>query len=95
MKPGTSTDKTDLKTKTSQKLNIASLQVGESIRRLEKEATKLHESLGRHGKGTLPYNAIVSQYNQKQKELVDLRLTEKNISAEQNHRKSKAKLTIF
>ncbi|XP_046417487.1 zinc finger CCCH-type with G patch domain-containing protein [Neodiprion fabricii] len=94
-KPSSSTDKTNLKTETSQKLNVASLQISENIRRLEKDALKLRESLGRHSKGTLPYNNIILQYNQKQKEIGDLRVAEKKISAEQNHRKTKAKLTIF
>lgn len=93
--PGSSTDKTNLKTESSQKLNVASLQIGENIRRLEKDASKLKESLGRHSEGSLPYSNIILQYNQKQKEISNLRITEKKIVAEQNHRKSKAKLTIF
>ncbi|XP_012269744.2 zinc finger CCCH-type with G patch domain-containing protein isoform X1 [Athalia rosae] len=95
LKACSSVDKSNLKTETSQKLNVASLQIGENIRKIEKDASKLQDSLRRHVKGTLPYNNIVLQYNQKQKELGDLRIAEKKIVAEQDHRRSKAKLTIF
>jgi len=35
------------------------------------------------------------KYNEKQKELTNLKASEKNIVAEQNQRKNKAKLSIF
>lgn len=35
------------------------------------------------------------KYNEKQKELVSLRASEKSIAAEQDQRKSRAKLSIF
>nr|XP_033327619.1 zinc finger CCCH-type with G patch domain-containing protein isoform X1 [Megalopta genalis] len=87
--------KNDLKTESNRQLNVASLQIGENILRVERESSKLKESLGRHAKGSIQYNAIAMKYNEKQKELVDLRASEKNITAEQNQRKSRAKLSIF
>ncbi|XP_031849475.1 zinc finger CCCH-type with G patch domain-containing protein [Nomia melanderi] len=87
--------KSDLKTESNRQLNVASLQIGENILRLERESSKLKESLGRHAKGSIQYNNIVMKYNEKQKELVDLRASEKNITAEQNQRKNRAKLSIF
>lgn len=74
---------------------MASFQIGENIAKLEKEAAKLKVSLGKHAKGSIPYNSIVIQYNEKQKELESLRKSEKNIATEQSHRKTKAKLTVF
>lgn len=35
------------------------------------------------------------KYNEKQKELINLRASEKSIIAEQNQRKNKAKLSVF
>lgn len=76
-------------------LNIANFQVGENISRLEREISKLEKSLTRHAKGSAPHNNLVMQYNEKQKDLTNLKASEKNIVAEQNQRKNKAKLTIF
>ncbi|XP_076232478.1 zinc finger CCCH-type with G patch domain-containing protein [Calliopsis andreniformis] len=85
----------DLKTESNRQLNVASLQIGENILRLERESSKLKESLARHAKGSVHYNNIIMKYNEKQKELVSLRASEKNIAAEQNQRKNRAKLSIF
>lgn len=74
---------------------MASFQVGENISRLEKESSKLKESLAKHAKGSVLYNNIAMKYNEKQKELTNLRASERNIVAEQNQRKDKAKLTVF
>ncbi|XP_078045261.1 zinc finger CCCH-type with G patch domain-containing protein [Augochlora pura] len=87
--------KNDLKTESNRQLNVASLQIGENILRVERESSKLRESLARHAKGSIQYNTIAMKYNEKQKELVDLRASEKNITAEQNQRKNRAKLSIF
>ncbi|XP_015433672.1 PREDICTED: zinc finger CCCH-type with G patch domain-containing protein [Dufourea novaeangliae] len=92
---GTSKSKSDLKTESNRQLNVASLQVGQNILRLERESSKLKESLTRHAKGSIQYNNIVMRYNEKQKELVDLRASEKNIAGEQSRRKNTAKLSIF
>ncbi|XP_076627354.1 zinc finger CCCH-type with G patch domain-containing protein [Colletes latitarsis] len=91
----TSKNKNDLKTESNRQLNVASFKIGENILRLERESSKLKESLTRHTKGSVLYNNIVTKYNEKQKELVDLRASEKNIAAEQNQRKNRAKLSIF
>lgn len=87
--------KDKLKTESNRNLNVASFQVGEDISRLEKESSKLKESLARHTKGSTLYNNIVLKYNETQKELTNLRASEKSIVAEQNQRKNKAKLTVF
>ncbi|KMQ88384.1 zinc finger ccch-type with g patch domain-containing [Lasius niger] len=90
-----SQSKDKLKTESNRNLNVASFQVAETISRLEKESSKLKESLARHAKGSVLYNNIVMKYDEKQKELTNLRASEKSIVAEQNQRKNKAKLTIF
>lgn len=74
---------------------MASFQVGENITRLEKESSKLMDSLVRHPKGSVPYNNIAMQYNEKQNEIAGLRSTQRHIAAEQNQRKDKAKLSVF
>lgn len=90
-----SQNKDKLKAESNRNLNVASFQVAETISRLEKESSKLKESLARHAKGSVLYNNIVMKYDEKQKELNNLRASEKSIVAEQNQRKNKAKLTIF
>lgn len=90
-----SQNKDKLKTESNRNLNVASFQVAETINRLEKESSKLKESLARHSKGSVLYNNILMKYDEKQKELTNLRASEKSIVAEQNQRKNKAKLTIF
>lgn len=92
---GASKSKSNLKMESNRQLNVASLQIGENILRLERESSKLKESLARHTKGSVHYNNIAMQYNEKQKELVGLKASEKNIVAEQNQRKNRAKLSIF
>lgn len=49
----------------------------------------------RHAKGSVHYNNIIMKYNEKQKELVSLRASEKSIAVEQDQRKNRAKLSIF
>ncbi|KAK9310675.1 hypothetical protein QLX08_000011 [Tetragonisca angustula] len=87
--------KNNLKAESNRQLNVASFQIGENILRLERESAKLKESLSRHAKGSVHYNNIIMKYNEKQKELISLRASEKSIAAEQDQRKSRAKLSIF
>jgi len=87
--------KDKLRTESNRNLNVASFQIGENINRLEKESSKLKESLAKYAKDSVFYNNIVMKYNEKQKELVNLRASEKSITAEQNQRKNKAKLSVF
>lgn len=93
--PGTSKVKKSLKTESIHKLNIESFKIGENIHKLEAESTKLKNSLTRHSKGSIHYNNLVSQYNEKQKEIGKLRVSEKQITAEQKERKVKSKSSIF
>lgn len=91
----TSNSRHNLKTETNWNLNVANFQVGENINKLERESLKLKNSMARHSKDSILYESILAQYNEKQKELTDLRICEKNIMAEQTQRKNKAKLSIF
>ncbi|KYM98891.1 Zinc finger CCCH-type with G patch domain-containing protein [Cyphomyrmex costatus] len=84
-----------LRTESNRNLNVASFQIGEHINRLERESSKLKESLTKHAKGSVIYNNIAMKYNEKQKELTNLRASEKSIATEQNQRKNKVKLSIF
>ncbi|XP_063972583.1 zinc finger CCCH-type with G patch domain-containing protein [Diachasmimorpha longicaudata] len=87
--------KNPFKGETNRGLNVANFQVGENITKLEKESLFLVNSLRKHAKGSVPYNNIVVQYNDKQAELTNLRSQQKNILSEQNHRKDKTKLSVF
>lgn len=87
--------KNKLKIESDRNLNVASFQINENINRLEKESLKLKESLAKYAKGSVFYNNIAMKYTEKQKELTNLRASEKNIITEQNQRKNKAKLSIF
>ncbi|KAF7403667.1 hypothetical protein HZH68_006461 [Vespula germanica] len=91
----TSKSKCNVKAESNWNLNVANFQIGEGISRLERESLKLKNSMTRHSKDSAPYKNILAQYNQKQKELTELRTCEKNIIAEQTQRKNKAKLSIF
>lgn len=93
--PGSSKTHKELKKESNKNLNIASYQVGENISRLEKESVRLRNNLAQCGEGSVQYNHIVSKYNEAQKQIVQLRASEKRIAAEQNQRKFKAKLTDF
>ncbi|KAH0951498.1 hypothetical protein HN011_002974 [Eciton burchellii] len=90
-----SREKDRLKTESTRNLNVASFQVSKDINRLEKESCRLKESLTKYTKGSTLYNNIAMRYKEKQKELTDLRASEKSIVDEQNQRKNKAKLTVF
>ncbi|XP_066597078.1 zinc finger CCCH-type with G patch domain-containing protein isoform X2 [Prorops nasuta] len=93
--PCTSKSQINLKTETAQNLNVASFEIGENIAKLEKESLKLKSSLVRHAKGSPLYNSIITQYNDRQKQLINLRASEKSIADEQKQRRNKAKLSIF
>jgi len=90
-----SREKDRLKTESTRNLNVASFQVSKDINRLEKELCKLKESLTKYAKGSALYNNIAMRYKEKQKELMNLKASEKSIIDEQNQRKDKAKLTVF
>lgn len=82
---------------TREKLNVHSLQVGEEIRKAERDIAKLKQSLQRQSdRGDL---ASVSQIRlrlvDKEKDLDQLRASDRHIVNEQKQRKSSSKLTIF
>lgn len=98
--PGTSSSRprtTKLGHLTREKLNVHSLQVGEEIRKAERDIAKLKQSLQRQSdRGDL---ASVSQIRlrlvDKEKDLDQLRASDRHIVNEQKQRKSSSKLTIF
>ncbi|KAK3917294.1 Zinc finger CCCH-type with G patch domain-containing protein [Frankliniella fusca] len=84
-----------LKNESQKSLNLANLQVGEDIRRAEKDLIHLKESLGRQTRGTPAYSAIAGKVAGKEKEIKHLQESEKKINAEQNLRKGNKKMTVF
>lgn len=80
-----------------EKLNVQSLQIGEEIRRAERDITKMKQSLQRQSdRGDLAsVSQMRSRLAEKEKELDRLRASDRTIVNEQKQRKSSSKLTIF
>lgn len=80
-----------------EKLNVQSLQIGEEIRRAERDITKMKQSLQRQSdRGDLAsVSHMRSRLAEKEKELDRLRASDRTIVNEQKQRKSSSKLTIF
>lgn len=80
-----------------EKLNVQSLQIGEEIRRAERDITKMKQSLQRQSdRGDLvSVSHMRSRLAEKEKELDRLRASDRTIVNEQKQRKSSSKLTIF
>lgn len=97
-KPSISKDveeKRALKGETSKSLNLANLQVGEDIKRAEKDLTNLKESLRRQNVVTPAHSAIAGRVAGKEKEIRHLQESEKRINAEQNLRQGNKKISVF
>lgn len=88
-------EKKALKGESSKGLNLANLQVGENIRRAEKDLIHLKASLGRQQVGTPAYSAIASKVACKEKEINQLQESERRIKTEQNVRQGNKKMAIF
>lgn len=91
------TKKADLSQISKEQLNVHSLQIGEDIRRAERDITRLKQSIQRQSdRGDLAsVSQIRSRLADKEKELNTLRASDRTISNEQKQRKSSSKLTIF
>ena len=91
------TKKADLSQISKEKLNVQSLQIGEEIRRAERDVIRLKQSIQRQSdRGDLAsVSQIRSRLADKEKELDSLRASDRTISNEQKQRKSSSKLTIF
>lgn len=78
-------------------LNVQSFQIGEDIRRIERDMTKLRESLKRQrNRGdSASASQIQSRLDEKGRQLEQLRNSDRNITNEQKQRKSSSKLAIF
>lgn len=86
---------TNFKNHTAKKLNVASFEVSENIRKKEREIDGLQKSLERQKAGSQIYSSIQMQIDGKKNELNELKRSEKCIIKEQNHRNNKNKLDIF
>ncbi|XP_049804669.1 zinc finger CCCH-type with G patch domain-containing protein isoform X2 [Schistocerca nitens] len=101
-KPGVSTVKTaavpgtsSLKTQSARGLNVASLQIGEGIRRAERDLAHLNESLSRHSKGSVTYKTLLAKQEEKKKELMMLKTSESAVNNERSQRNDYKKMTTF
>lgn len=86
---------TNIKNSSCNDLNVEQFKINEGTKRLEKEITKLTQSLSRHSDGTLGHKTFKVQIFEKTKELNILKSKEKQISKEQMDRKNKQKMTVF
>ncbi|CAO1401698.1 unnamed protein product [Diamesa serratosioi] len=95
--PQKATPVTNLKEHTNKQLNVSCYQLGENIKKIEKEIEKLKMSLTRHEQtdSTPIYSSIKQQIATKSLELAALQNTEKSLNKEMTTRKDKTKLTIF
>lgn len=91
------TKMSDLGQLTREKLNVQSLQIGEEIRRAERDIIKMKQSLQRQSeRGDLAsVSQIRSRLVEKEKDLDRLRTSDRHIVNEQKQRKSSSKLTVF
>lgn len=82
---------------TREKLNVQSLQIGDEMRKVEREIVKMKESLQRQSeRGDLAsVSKIRLRLEEKEKDLDRLRASDRHIVNEQKQRKSSSKLTIF
>ncbi|KAF9419267.1 hypothetical protein HW555_004194 [Spodoptera exigua] len=85
----------DVKQSSSKDLNIEQFKITEDKKRIEKEIIKLNTSLIKYPSGSNGHRSINMQIIEKNKELSNLVLKEKQISKEQSHRKDKQKMTVF
>ena len=89
------TVKSDLKAHSSQKLNVASLQVSETIKKKEKELEKLRFSLGRQKAGSQIYSNLKMQIQSIVSEIKGLQDAECTISKEKQMRDDHKKMAVF
>lgn len=89
------TTTTNFKDHSSKNLNVAGLKISEEIRRLERDIRKLREAQRRHKADTPVYGKLHAQLQDRDRELVALKKSEKSVANEQMFRKDKNKLTIF
>lgn len=89
------TTTTNFKDHSSKNLNVAGLKISEEIRRLERDIRKLREAQSRHKADTPVYGKLHAQLQDRDRELVALKKSEKSVANEQMFRKDKNKLTIF
>lgn len=96
--PGTSKCKhrQEIKKETSRNLNIASLQIEEDIKKIERDMYKIRESLTRHSDANSQvHKSLKQKLTIKLNEIQRLKDKAGNISSEQNVRTFKKKLTVF
>lgn len=86
----------EIKKESSRNLNVASLQIDEDIKRIERDVFKIKESLSRHlDRNSQMHKKLREKLSNKQAELETLKSKASNISHEQNIRNNRKKLTVF
>lgn len=85
----------DLKKESDKNLSVASYQLGEDISKLEKESSRLQKQLKQFSQGSVQYNNIASKCNETQKQIAQVKASEKRVASEINQRKLKMKMTEF
>ncbi|XP_063232196.1 zinc finger CCCH-type with G patch domain-containing protein [Bacillus rossius redtenbacheri] len=85
----------NLRSETSRGLNVASLRVGEDIRRAEREAARLQESLARHTEGSQAHGLLSGRLREKRAELARLRASERSVDQERSQRIDRKKMAAF
>ena len=88
--------KISIKDESDADIKLRKFKMSEQVSRLEKEISKLNESLSRlSGKDPLVAANVRKKLEAKRSELFNLKYAEKKLNKEEGSRKSKTKLTIF
>ncbi|XP_044729300.1 zinc finger CCCH-type with G patch domain-containing protein [Chrysoperla carnea] len=91
-----STHRRSIQAESSKELNVNSIKIDENIKRCELELVKIRQALERHSDTNSIMNRnLKSRLMNKQMELDNLRVCERNIQTEQSLRRDQKKLTIF
>lgn len=85
----------DVKQSTNKDLNIEQFKITEDTKRIEREISRLQNSLIKYPSDSNGYRNINLQILEKNKELHNLLQRKQQINKEQLHRTNKAKMTVF
>lgn len=85
----------DIKQSSSKDLNVEQFKITENVKRIEREITKLNNSLRNYSAGSDVHRSLNMQVLERNKELSSLQHREQQIHNEQKQRKDKQKMSVF
>ncbi|XP_064078252.1 zinc finger CCCH-type with G patch domain-containing protein-like [Macrobrachium nipponense] len=94
-RPVMNVSKSVLQKDTTKDLNRKNYQLGENIKQLQREISKIEESRDRHTGNTATLNAIETKLQGKKIDLHKMQEAERKVQGEQRYRKDKRKFCVF